>query len=500
MRELSIKQMFNLDDCAGWIFHSGDDNKCWGGNSNDLGLIDTVTEDPDISDSMVVEEKLPIGKGLYIYVGKWANGITIDDIPEDEIQTKEELINQIKKGWKIDTNMKDSLENLEQLLDNWMEKLNQRQAEKYPNSKDIYKYVMGKRWIKVIHSGPGTESAFAFVDPETGDIYKSATWNSPAKGARGNIASDKLPLDYGQLYSSRYVGYNDSLKTYKIKFKNGYTAIIRDSKNKSIKELYRDAKEAMDEVIKQQDANYKLGPTTNVLAHSTKIKNAIDKNGEVVNPNLLDYEIKNIEIDMNADLNHSNYKKYSKDVLDDIIATYEKLIDAVSKAKEEKYQNKVNELKDKLEKIKVVFGLKEDVKVEDVPPVADPTISYSLDPDPYFSAVNIGKAADWISHRDKEKKNGAIEILKNEYPALKQNLENDYNNAEELIENYTKDDLREFMRIYLDYINVYADAGLSAEYSSLKEAYNKLNNEALRLEGPIKKIGGYTRSVAPHKR
>ena len=56
------------------------------------------------------------------------------------------------------------------------------------------------------------------------------------------------------------------------------------------------------------------------------------------------------------------------------------------------------------------------------------------------------------------------------------------------------------MRIYLDYINVYADAGLSAEYSSLKEAYNKLNNEALRLEGPIKKIGGYTRSVAPHKR
>ena len=114
-KELTIKDMFNLKDCAGWIFHSGDDNKCWGGNSNDLGLIDTVTEDPDISDSMVVEELIPVNTPwrdhpLYIYVGKWANDLTIDDIPEEEIQTRDGLIKDIEEAWGIKEGLKEAKE------------------------------------------------------------------------------------------------------------------------------------------------------------------------------------------------------------------------------------------------------------------------------------------------------------------------------------------------------------------------------------------------------
>lgn len=98
---VSIFDMFNSDDCAGWIFHTGD--KCWGGNSNDLGLGDyfPLEDEEDFTDTMRIEEKIPLDNGLFIYYGTWANDLTADDIPEDEITTKEELINFIKGAWGL---------------------------------------------------------------------------------------------------------------------------------------------------------------------------------------------------------------------------------------------------------------------------------------------------------------------------------------------------------------------------------------------------------------
>ena len=59
-----------------------------------------------------------------------------------------------------------------------------------PNLKpSILVTTSGKKYVKVIskaQSGTST-SAWAFIDKTTGDVLKPATWNRPAKHARGNI-------------------------------------------------------------------------------------------------------------------------------------------------------------------------------------------------------------------------------------------------------------------------------------------------------------------------
>lgn len=61
-------------------------------------------------------------------------------------------------------------------------------------------YTKGRKYIKVITSN----SSYAFIDKNTGNIYKAATWSAPAKTARGNIFSDDYGLNccgpYGVAY------------------------------------------------------------------------------------------------------------------------------------------------------------------------------------------------------------------------------------------------------------------------------------------------------------
>lgn len=62
----------------------------------------------------------------------------------------------------------------------------------------IFNTTVGKRYIKVIqryHISP-QETVHSFIDKNTLDLYKAASWNSPAKGARYNLNRDieKLPL------------------------------------------------------------------------------------------------------------------------------------------------------------------------------------------------------------------------------------------------------------------------------------------------------------------
>jgi len=45
----------------------------------------------------------------------------------------------------------------------------------------------GKKFIKIIEKYGSQKSAWGFVNKENGDIFKAATWNAPAKKARGNI-------------------------------------------------------------------------------------------------------------------------------------------------------------------------------------------------------------------------------------------------------------------------------------------------------------------------
>lgn len=58
---------------------------------------------------------------------------------------------------------------------------------------DEYVYEKGRKYAKIIHlAGPSKQrSAHAFVDLNTGDVYKSASWKTPAKGIRYNLVDEK---------------------------------------------------------------------------------------------------------------------------------------------------------------------------------------------------------------------------------------------------------------------------------------------------------------------
>jgi hypothetical protein len=45
----------------------------------------------------------------------------------------------------------------------------------------------GRKYHKVIMVANGQKSVHCFVDKNTGEVYKSASWKSPAKGVRFNL-------------------------------------------------------------------------------------------------------------------------------------------------------------------------------------------------------------------------------------------------------------------------------------------------------------------------
>lgn len=65
-----------------------------------------------------------------------------------------------------------------------------------------YKHMI--KFVKVIQtSSSGGRSVFCFIDPSNGDIYKAASWSIPAKGVRGNVMQEELPLDLSSLYKKK---------------------------------------------------------------------------------------------------------------------------------------------------------------------------------------------------------------------------------------------------------------------------------------------------------
>ena len=70
----------------------------------------------------------------------------------------------------------------------------QQQIDKLCEGEGLYEYYVDtlRKYYKVVMKTPeGQRSAHLFVDKETGDCYKSASWKSPAKGVRYNLLDDK---------------------------------------------------------------------------------------------------------------------------------------------------------------------------------------------------------------------------------------------------------------------------------------------------------------------
>ncbi len=45
----------------------------------------------------------------------------------------------------------------------------------------------GRKYHKIVMNAAGSRSVHAFVDKKTGEMYKSASWKSPAKGVRYDL-------------------------------------------------------------------------------------------------------------------------------------------------------------------------------------------------------------------------------------------------------------------------------------------------------------------------
>jgi hypothetical protein len=50
-----------------------------------------------------------------------------------------------------------------------------------------FTFESGKKYHKIIMNAAGQRSVHAFIDKKTGEVYKSASWKSPAKGVRYDL-------------------------------------------------------------------------------------------------------------------------------------------------------------------------------------------------------------------------------------------------------------------------------------------------------------------------
>lgn len=63
----------------------------------------------------------------------------------------------------------------------------------------------GRKYYKIVQVNRGQRSVHAFVDKETGDLYKAASWNAPAKGIRFNLLRDMENLSRVATWSGGYL-------------------------------------------------------------------------------------------------------------------------------------------------------------------------------------------------------------------------------------------------------------------------------------------------------
>ena len=61
--------------------------------------------------------------------------------------------------------------------------------DKLKNGECDYDFFIeeGRKYHKIVMDANGSRSVHAFVDKKTGEVYKSASWKSPAKGVRFDL-------------------------------------------------------------------------------------------------------------------------------------------------------------------------------------------------------------------------------------------------------------------------------------------------------------------------
>lgn len=73
-------------------------------------------------------------------------------------------------------------------------------------TKPEFKAKFNKKYIRIERKdSKNSGSVHAFVDRQTGDVYKPASWKTPAKHARGNIFDNKNGLGFMGPYGPGYL-------------------------------------------------------------------------------------------------------------------------------------------------------------------------------------------------------------------------------------------------------------------------------------------------------
>ena len=72
------------------------------------------------------------------------------------------------------------------------EKYHQEKIFEIYNNGVEHEYYLesGRKYYKLIHKDGISRSVHCFIDKNSGDVYKSASWQSPAKGVRYNLLDD----------------------------------------------------------------------------------------------------------------------------------------------------------------------------------------------------------------------------------------------------------------------------------------------------------------------
>ena len=76
---------------------------------------------------------------------------------------------------------------------------------------DKFRYYQGKKYLKVVREEYDERNdrwrdttVHAFINTETGEVYKPASWKAPAKHVRFNLSND---LDRQNLHDPNFVGW-----------------------------------------------------------------------------------------------------------------------------------------------------------------------------------------------------------------------------------------------------------------------------------------------------
>ena len=90
-------------------------------------------------------------------------------------------------------------------IEDFVEELNVKWPQNTPY-KDCFILTVAKKYYKVWRSRDGVKanSIYAFIDIETGDLYRPASLTQPAKHIRGNI-NDESGIDACEEYGVKYL-------------------------------------------------------------------------------------------------------------------------------------------------------------------------------------------------------------------------------------------------------------------------------------------------------